>query len=84
MRIFSLRSPEPIWLLRCCAYFASSSSIFGQPEYLPIDEAHPTNPTSPYGVSKLAAEQAIGDRLSLLGNRLLLAVQDVPLEPICL
>ncbi|MDA4113037.1 MAG: NAD-dependent epimerase/dehydratase family protein [Thaumarchaeota archaeon] len=36
---------------------ASSSSIFGQPEYLPIDEAHPTNPTSPYGVSKLAAEQ---------------------------
>jgi UDP-glucose 4-epimerase len=36
---------------------ASSSSIFGEPEYLPIDEKHPTNPTSPYGVSKLAAEQ---------------------------
>ena len=36
---------------------ASSSSIFGKPEYLPIDEAHPTRPTSPYGVSKLAAEQ---------------------------
>jgi UDP-glucose 4-epimerase len=36
---------------------ASSSSIFGKPEYLPIDEAHPTHPTSPYGVSKLAAEQ---------------------------
>lgn len=36
---------------------ASSSSIFGRPQYLPIDEAHPTNPTSPYGVSKLAAEQ---------------------------
>ncbi|MDA4136363.1 MAG: GDP-mannose 4,6-dehydratase [Thaumarchaeota archaeon] len=35
----------------------SSSSIFGEPEYLPIDEKHPTNPTSPYGVSKLAAEQ---------------------------
>jgi UDP-glucose 4-epimerase len=35
----------------------SSSSIFGQPKYLPIDEAHPTNPASPYGVSKLAAEQ---------------------------
>lgn len=35
----------------------SSSSIFGVPQYLPIDEAHPTNPTSPYGVSKLAAEQ---------------------------
>jgi UDP-glucose 4-epimerase len=36
---------------------ASSSSIFGDTEYLPIDEKHPTNPTSPYGVSKLAAEQ---------------------------
>ena len=36
---------------------ASSSSIFGQPNYLPIDEGHPTNPASPYGVSKLAAEQ---------------------------
>ena len=36
---------------------ASSSSIFGDPRYLPIDEAHPTNPNSPYGVSKLAAEQ---------------------------
>jgi len=35
----------------------SSSSIFGQPLYLPIDEKHPTNPASPYGVSKLAAEQ---------------------------
>jgi UDP-glucose 4-epimerase len=35
----------------------SSSSIFGVPQYLPIDEAHPTNPTSPYGASKLAAEQ---------------------------
>ncbi|MDG6902222.1 MAG: GDP-mannose 4,6-dehydratase [Nitrososphaerota archaeon] len=36
---------------------ASSSSIFGQPNYLPIDEGHVTNPASPYGVSKLAAEQ---------------------------
>lgn len=34
----------------------SSSSVFGEPRYLPIDESHPTNPTSPYGVSKLAAE----------------------------
>jgi phosphoribosyl 1,2-cyclic phosphodiesterase len=35
-------------------------------------------------LARLAAEQAIGDRLSLLGNRVLLAAQDVPLEPICL
>ena len=36
---------------------ASSSSVYGKPEYLPYDEEHPTNPVSPYGVSKLAAEQ---------------------------
>jgi UDP-glucose 4-epimerase len=36
---------------------ASSSSVYGKPEYLPYDEAHPTTPISPYGVSKLAAEQ---------------------------
>jgi len=35
-------------------------------------------------LARLAAEQAIGDRLSLVGNRVLLAAQDVPLEPICL
>jgi len=37
--------------------FTSSSSIFGNPIYTPIDEEHPTNPSSPYGVSKLAAEK---------------------------
>jgi phosphoribosyl 1,2-cyclic phosphodiesterase len=35
-------------------------------------------------LARLAAEQAIGDRLSLLGNRLVLAAQDAPLESICL
>ncbi len=36
---------------------ASSSSVYGTPEYLPYDEAHPTTPVSPYGASKLAAER---------------------------
>lgn len=36
---------------------ASSSSVFGNPIYAPMDENHPTNPNSPYGVSKLAAEK---------------------------
>jgi phosphoribosyl 1,2-cyclic phosphodiesterase len=35
-------------------------------------------------LARMAAEQAIGDRLSLLGNRLVLAAQDAPLQPICL
>jgi len=37
--------------------YASSSSVYGVPERLPLDEDHPTNPTSPYAVSKLAAEK---------------------------
>ncbi len=35
---------------------ASSSSVYGKPQYLPYDEEHPTQPVSPYGASKLAAE----------------------------
>ena len=35
---------------------ASSSSVYGKVKYLPFDEQHPTQPVSPYGVSKLAAE----------------------------
>jgi UDP-glucose 4-epimerase len=35
---------------------ASSSSVYGKVKYLPFDEQHPTEPVSPYGVSKLAAE----------------------------
>ena len=36
--------------------YASSSSVYGIVKYLPFDEDHPTNPVSPYGVSKLMAE----------------------------
>jgi phosphoribosyl 1,2-cyclic phosphodiesterase len=35
-------------------------------------------------LARLAAEQAIGDRMTLLGNKIRLASQTVPLEPICL
>ena len=35
---------------------ASSAAIYGQPETIPIDEAHPKTPTSPYGLDKLAAD----------------------------
>ena len=37
--------------------FASSSSVYGCYKYLPINEDHPTQPISPYGISKLAAEK---------------------------
>jgi len=37
-------------------YF-SSAAVYGNPEYLPINEDHPTNPMSPYGISKLTGEK---------------------------
>ncbi|MEM3824792.1 MAG: SDR family oxidoreductase [Candidatus Bathyarchaeia archaeon] len=36
--------------------YASTCAVYGEAKYLPIDEQHPTNPLSPYGASKLAAE----------------------------
>ena len=35
-------------------------------------------------LARLAAEQALGDRLSLLGNRVILAPQDAPMDSLCL
>lgn len=36
--------------------FSSSAAVYGNPQYLPIDEKHPTNPENYYGYSKLAIE----------------------------
>jgi len=36
---------------------ASSSSVYGKVKYLPFDEIHPNEPISPYGITKLMAEQ---------------------------
>ena len=35
-------------------------------------------------LARITAERALGDRMSLLGNRVVLALQAMPLEPICL
>ena len=39
--------------------FSSSATVYGTPEYLPSDEAHPTRPESVYGQTKLMAEQVL-------------------------
>ena len=41
--------------------YASSCAVYGNPNYLPCDEAHPKNPVNPYGESKLEAENKIVD-----------------------
>lgn len=55
-----------IRLLECCKKYAvkkiiaaSSAAVYGNPQYLPIDENHPTEPISPYGLSKLSMEKYI-------------------------
>ncbi|MFX1573972.1 MAG: GDP-mannose 4,6-dehydratase [Promethearchaeota archaeon] len=39
--------------------YASSSSVYGNPIYTPVDEEHPKNPISPYAVSKLCCEMYV-------------------------
>jgi UDP-glucose 4-epimerase len=39
--------------------FSSSSATYGEPQYLPMDEEHPQNPTTPYGMSKLFVERIL-------------------------
>lgn len=41
--------------------FSSTAAIFGNPEYLPIDEDHAKAPINPYGKSKLMVEEIIKD-----------------------
>jgi UDP-glucose 4-epimerase len=41
--------------------FSSTAAIFGDPEYVPIDEDHPKRPVNPYGASKLMVEQMLAD-----------------------
>jgi UDP-glucose 4-epimerase len=51
-------------LLECCRkhkvakfiYASTGGAVYGEPKYLPADEAHPIGPLDPYGVSKAAFE----------------------------
>lgn len=54
--------------------FSSSATVYGNPQYLPVDEMHPTAPTNPYGRNKLQVEQLLSD----------LAISDVGWSILCL
>jgi len=47
--------------------FSSSAAIFGDPDYIPIDESHPKRPINPYGRSKLMVEEILKDFESAYG-----------------
>ena len=37
--------------------YASSAAVYGEPKYVPVDESHPLEPCSFYGLSKLTGER---------------------------
>ncbi|RKX75220.1 MAG: UDP-glucose 4-epimerase GalE [Spirochaetes bacterium] len=39
--------------------FSSSAAVYGEPEYIPLDEDHPTNPENFYGFTKLEIERLL-------------------------
>lgn len=41
--------------------FSSSATVYGEPQYLPLDESHSISATNPYGRSKLMIEHMLTD-----------------------
>jgi len=39
--------------------FSSTCAVYGEAQYMPIDEKHPLSPTTPYGASKKMVEEMI-------------------------
>ena len=44
-------------LKNCRVLVVSSSAVYGNPQYVPIDEKHPLNPVSPYAKTKVEQEK---------------------------
>ena len=49
--------------------FSSSAAVYGEPQYLPMDEAHPTEPMNFYGYTKLGIENLLRWYSQLRGLR---------------
>ena len=49
--------------------FSSSAAVYGEPQYLPLDESHPTTPINFYGHTKLAIENLLHWYSQLKGLR---------------
>ena len=49
--------------------FSSSAAVYGEPQYLPMDESHPTTPMNFYGHTKLAIENLLRWYSQLKGLR---------------
>lgn len=47
--------------------YASTWEVYGEPEYEPLDEEHPTRPDHPYNITKLAGESMLLSACRLQG-----------------
>lgn len=47
--------------------FSSSCQVYGEPQYLPVDEKHQLKPTNVYGTSKLVVEEVLRSLTDSLG-----------------
>jgi UDP-glucose 4-epimerase len=63
-KVFDINLMASVALLNACRRtgvkkfaFASTSAVYGEPKYLPVDEAHELTPISTYGLTKLNFEQ---------------------------
>jgi UDP-glucose 4-epimerase len=45
------------WSLRKFVWISSGGTVYGHAHQIPLTEEHPTNPVSPYGITKLAIEK---------------------------
>jgi UDP-glucose 4-epimerase len=62
------------WLMRLnetkvrrILFVSSGGTVYGNPQTIPIDENHPTNPVCSYGIAKLAIEKYIAMYASMYG-----------------
>ena len=49
--------------------FSSTAAVYGDPQYIPMDEEHPTVPSNFYGYTKLAIEELLSWYAQLKGLR---------------
>lgn len=49
--------------------FSSSAAVYGDPQYLPYDEGHPTRPVNTYGHTKLLIEEVLSKWVAVNPSR---------------
>ena len=62
-------------------FLSSGGTVYGPAQYLPIDENHPTNPISAYGITKLAVEKYLHMFYVLRGLDYIILRPSVPYGP---